>query len=304
MTVAISMLAPNATANQTYTCKSGNSYTSDAYGIIHSVIGPDIIDLVGSDCVTLGQLGARNNNGATTNPGTTNDSTQDYAIGSHWLNKNTGVEYVCTSATASAAVWYAVNGSYLGLPWITAQFYGIPLGSTQAAVLTVLGTLYAYPIFIPNAVTISSISMGSTTGQTGGKMRAALFADNGAGYPGAIVPGTDTGDLAATTTAVATKSSLTAAVGPGWYWVGSIFTASSTMPSVTGITAIYGNSLNALLGSDTAAHALTVSAEAASGISVGTQTYPATNMATSFPTFPASATLTLAATTPVAILGV
>ena len=195
------------------------------------------------------------------------------------------------------------SGSAIGLPMVTGRFYGIPAGSTQAAVLTVLGTLTAYPVYIPNTVTLATMSIGSTTGQTGGKVRSALFYDS-AGYPGAIVAGTDSGDLAATATAVATKSGLTAVLAAGWYWVGYIATASSTMPSVTGSTAIYASSLNSVIGSDTAAHALTVSAQAASGIAITGQTYPVTDMTTSFPTFPASAAVTLNATTPVVVLGV
>ena len=254
--------------------------------------------------MSLGQQQGKNNFNATTNPGSTNDSTQDYVVGSRWLNTVTGVEYVCTSNTASAASWVALNGSYLGLPWVTGQFYGLPAGSTQAAVLTVLGTLYAFPIFIPNAVTLSSINLSVTTGQTGGKARGALFADNGAGYPGAIVAGTDTGDLAATGTAVVTKGSLAKALNPGWYWFGSIYTASSTMPSVIGATAIYSNFQNALLGVDTAAHALATSGQVTTGLAITGQTYPATSMPVSFPTFPASAALAINVTTPIAVLGV
>ncbi len=50
-------------------------------------------------------------------------------------------------------------------------------------------------------VTLDKIEISVTTGQTGGLVRAALFRDNGAGYPGAIVAGTDTGDLDGTGTA-------------------------------------------------------------------------------------------------------
>lgn len=302
MTQSINMLAPNP--NENFTCRSGNSYTADAYGYVKNVTGQDIIDLAGANCVSLGILGARSNLGATTNPGVSNDNTQDYAIGSHWLNTTTGVEYVATSVATGAASWTAINGTYLGLPWVTGRTYGLPPGSTQAAVLTVLGTLYAVPIFIPNKVTLSKLSSSVTTGQTGGKVRGALFADNGAGYPGAIVAGSDSGDLTATGTAVVQSSALALAINPGWYWVGTIATASSTMPSVIGATAIYPDFYNALLGCDTAAHALATSAEAVTGIAITGQTYPVTNMATSFATFPASAALQINVTTPIMTLDV
>ena len=184
------------------------------------------------------------------------------------------------------------------------RFYGIPRGVTPTSLLTVLGTLYAYPIKLVEPITLASLNMSSITGQTGGKMRCALFYDNGAGYPAAIVPGTDSGDLAATATAVATKGSLAVAIEPGIYWVASIFTASSTMPSVAGTGTGYGNELHSLLGSDTAAHALATSAQATSGIQVTGQTYPATDMPTSFPTFPTGAVETIAAATPLVAIGV
>jgi hypothetical protein len=103
---------------------------------------------------------------------------------------------------------------------------------------------------------------------------------------------------------VVTKSGLSAALKPGWYWFVSIATASSTYPSVIGTTATYANFLNAILGCDTAAHALATSGQAATGLLKTGQTYPVTDMTTSFPTFPASAALILNATTPIASLGV
>lgn len=199
----------------------------------------------------------------------------------------------CTNPAASSTA----------VPNVTGRFYGLPAGSTQAAVLTVLGTLYAYPVQVRSNSILSSINLSVTTGQTGGKARGALFYDNGAGYPGSIVPLTDTGDLAGTATAVVTKGSLTTPLATGLYWFGSIYTASSTMPSVIGATAIYANEQNAALGCDTAAHALATSGQAVTGIAVTGQTYPVTDMPTSFPTFPTGATLGINVTTPIAAFG-
>lgn len=298
--------APGLNPNFTFVAQaigaSGNTYNADKNGVIKNVASNDFVSAVDSGCVSLGLSAVLSNFSATSAPTTANDNTQDYGVGSRWLNKTTGIEYVCSDATTNAAQW-TTNGSG-NCPWVTGQFYGTPDGATQAAVLTVLGTLYAYPVFIPSKVTLSSINMSVTTGQTGGKARAALFYDNGAGYPGAIVPSTDTGDLAGTATAVVTKGSLTTILAPGVYWIGSIYTASSTMPSVIGSTATYSNGLSSAIGFDTAAHALATSGEAATGISITGQTYPATNMTTSFPTFPSSATLSLNVTTPIVALGV
>lgn len=159
------------------------------------------------------------------------------------------------------------------LPMVTGRFYGSPNGVTPVAVLTVTATLYAYPIYIANDVTVSTLNIGCTTGQTGGAARLGIYSDNGGGYPGALVY--DSGAIAGlTSTTVVTKSSVATTLQAGWYWIASIFTASGTFPSVTGITANYGSSTNAQIGSDTAAHLLATSGQAATGISV-TGTYGA-----------------------------
>lgn len=189
--------------------------------------------------------------------------------------------------------------TYLGgsAPWVTGRFYGLPTGTTPVAILTLTATLYAYPIYVPNTVTVSTFNIGVTTGQTGGAAHVGIYADNGAGYPGALVY--DSGAISGlTSTTVITKSGVATTLNAGVYWIASIFTASSTFPSVTGITANYGCSLNALLGSDTAAHALATSGQAVTGISVA-GTYGALPT-----TFTAAATLTLNAATPVISIGV
>jgi hypothetical protein len=47
-----------------------------------------------------------------TNPGSTDDVTQSYAIGSRWKNLVSGVEYICTDDTEDGAVWVPLSGSY------------------------------------------------------------------------------------------------------------------------------------------------------------------------------------------------
>ncbi len=305
MTITVKMYAP--AAGQVYNCKSGNSYTADAYQFISGVSPQDVNDLENSGCVSLGQAQVRNNLSATTNPASTDDSGEDYGIGSFWFNKSTGILYICSSATVSAATWNAQNvagSAFAAEPWVTGRFYGLPEGATQAAVLTVAGELYAVPVFIPNQVNLDSISISVTTGQVGGLVRAALFADNGAGYPGAIVADTDTGDLDGTGTAVVGSSAVDVDLNPGWYWMGIIATATTTKPSVIGTTATYPNRNNTLLGSDTAAHSLATSGQVTTGIKKTGQTYPAVDMETSFPTFPAGAALIINASTPIAAIGV
>ena len=189
--------------------------------------------------------------------------------------------------------------SYLSgaVPWVTGRFYGIPNGAVPEAVLTVTGTLYAYPVYVPNTVTVSTLNISVTTGQTGGACHIGIYADNGSGYPGDLVY--DSGAVSGlTSTTVVTKSSVATTLQAGLYWIATIFTASSTFPSVAGTDAVYTQWLNAQLGSDIAAHALATSGEAATGISVA-GTYGALPA-----TFTAGATLTLNADTPLIAIGV
>jgi len=296
MTYSINMLAPAATPNMSFTARSGNAYTSDASGVIKTVIGQDIIDLSGDNCISLGQAGFKSTFSNTVAPGVSNDNTQDFGVGSHWLNTTTGIEYVCVSAATGAAVWQSLGTTPTGNPWQVGNFYGIPLGVTPVSLLTITATLYAYPILIPNTVTVKSLNLSVITGQTGGAAHIGLYADNGNGYPGALIQ--DSGALAATATAVVTKGSLTTAIPAGLYWGASIFTASSTMPSVAGSTVAYTNELTHQLGSDTAAHLLATSAETSNGLSVA-GTYGALPA-----TFTAAATLIQNAGVPLIAIGV
>jgi hypothetical protein len=180
------------------------------------------------------------------------------------------------------------------LPMVKGQFYG-PVGATLAALLTVTATLYAYPVYIPNPITIKTLSLSVSTGQTGGAAHIGIYADNG-GQPGALV--FDSGAVSGlTSTAVVTNTpTVSPTLTPGWYWIATIFTASSTFPSVEAISATY-TALASMLGFDTAAHALATSGQAPTGISVA-GTYGALPA-----TFPSGATLTLNADTPAVAIG-
>jgi len=57
---------------------------------------------------------AENING--TNPGSTDDVTQSYAIGSRWKNLVSGVEYICTDDTEDGAVWIPMSGDEVTFP--------------------------------------------------------------------------------------------------------------------------------------------------------------------------------------------
>lgn len=191
------------------------------------------------------------------------------------------------------ANYISANGPEVApaLPWVAARFYGLPRGCTPSTLLTIASTIYAYPLYIPGNTAIKTISIDSTTGQTGGALHAGIYFDNG-GIPGTLVPGSDSGALAATGTAVATATYAAALnLTPGWYWLATLATASGTYPTVAALASAYTNEVNGEMGIDTAAHLFATSSQNSLGVT-GTATYgalpatfptPALNIATAIP---------------------
>lgn len=190
-----------------------------------------------------------------------------------------------------------------GVTLATGRFYGLPAGSTPGTLLTVTNTLYAYPFTISGPATIKTIGIDTTTGQTGGGAFIGIYNDNGAGYPGKLIAGSNnTSALIATSGAAVQNYTPTTplALNSGTYWLASIFTASGTFPTVADISALY-TELNTQLGSDTFLHMAAASGQAATGISVAATYGTLANINSGV--FPASATLTLNAGTPLIGLG-
>lgn len=196
--------------------------------------------------------------------------------------------------------------TYMGgnLPMQPSRFYGLPGGATPGTFLTVTGTLYAYPYFIAGPTTIKTLATDTTTGQTGGGAFIGIYADNGAGYPGNLVPSSNnTAALVATSGAAIQTYTPTGGIllQSGWYWLASIFTASGTFPTMADVSATY-TMLNTQMGSDTALHLAATSGQAVTGVSITGQTY-GTLSGINAGVFPASATLSVNAGTPLIILG-
>lgn len=83
-----------------------------------------------------------------------------------------------------------------------------------------INVLRVAPMRLGNAITISRIGIETTaSGEAGGVIRIAIYADNGFGYPGRLVAdfGTVPGDAVAVSE-ITTSTLLT----PGTYWVGTV----------------------------------------------------------------------------------
>ena len=226
----------------------------------------------------------------------TRTGTNYAAVNGFFLNVNVGtdiVDLIDAGATLISSPQIAPV-----LPFVKGRFYGIPACATPAALLTVASVLYAYPVYIPQPTTIATLNLSVTTGQTGGAAHIGIYQDNG-GYPGALIydSGSNTG-LTGTAVLTVTPTTGSVVLTPGWYWLATAFSASSTYISVAGSGTTYTQTISSMLGSDTAAHALATSAENATGIQVAF-TYGALPA-----TFTTAATLTQGAATPLVALGV
>lgn len=120
------MIAPSP--YQTFQAR-GATYTADANGSVANVATRDVLDMLAMGCLpTGGTIGQRNNLGANTDPGGANDSTQDFAVGSIWINTATSRVWMCMSAAPGAAMWL-LDGVVPGV------------GADPASMLTLFGGL-------------------------------------------------------------------------------------------------------------------------------------------------------------------
>lgn len=181
---------------------------------------------------------------------------------------------------------------------VAGRFYQPMQGATPGTLLTVISTIYAYPVRLPGNLPIQTVSADVTTGQTGGLIRFGLYSDLN-GLPNALVAGSDSGSQTATGSAVVTFTPAAAlALTEGWYWAVLAASASSTMPTVAALAAGYSSDANALIGQDTAAHAFATSAQSVAGLTA-TFTYGA--LPATFPT--AGQALAIAAAQPMLVFG-
>jgi hypothetical protein len=103
----VAMQAPRGViAGQTVKLLSGTTYTVDASGFLTVT---SQVDVIGLQNMGFLQVIGRNNFAGTVDPAVGNDNTQDYAVGSLWLNTSSSGAWICQSAATGAAVWLQIS---------------------------------------------------------------------------------------------------------------------------------------------------------------------------------------------------
>lgn len=149
--------------------------------------------------------------------------------------------------TTTAGLFVRVNGATVGPLQNTPTLGGLASGlyyqATPSVSLSVIttgtGTFRATPFVVPRAVTLSRIGLEVTVaGDVGSLVRLGIYADNGSGYPDALV--LDAGTVAGDAVGVA-ENTISQALTPGLYWVGAVAqNVTTTQPSIRGIATTSG----------------------------------------------------------------
>lgn len=173
-------------------------------------------------------LAFTNNFNATTNPGVTNDSRQKYQIGSVWVNRTTKIPYICTDATAGAAVWAVTSAGNTTPAQITAPAATTPTGTGGAASFT-------------GGTGGTTSGPGGASSQTGGAAVAGNSAGGAASQTGGAGSGNAAGGATTQTGGVggATGAGGTSAVTGG---AGGATSGNGGNATVAGGAAAAGNS--------------------------------------------------------------
>ena len=186
--------------------------------------------------VANGGSGGLNNLTATTNPTITNDTGSGYAVGSVWINTSTDECFVCTDATAGAAIWQKTVFVYANAikPAIT-NTIDIGTSSLKYKDLYIDGTAYIDDLNIINQTTFAGLVVAGSLTATG------TVTINTADINGGAIDGTAIG---ATTPSTVVGTTITANTGFTGNLTGNVTYVSGT-PTSTFYNVTVNGTLNA-----------------------------------------------------------
>lgn len=183
-----------------------------------------------------GGSGGLNNFSATANPTITNDTGSGYAVGSVWINTSTDECFVCTDATAGAAIWQKTVFVYANAikPAIT-NTIDIGTSSLKYKDLYIDGTAYIDDLNIINQTTFAGLVVAGNLTASG------TVTINTADINGGAIDGTAIG---ATTPSTVVGTTITANTGFTGNLTGNVTYVSGT-PTSTFYNVTVNGTLNA-----------------------------------------------------------
>ena len=183
-----------------------------------------------------GGSGGLNNLTATANPTITNDTGSGYAVGSVWINISTDECFVCTDATAGAAIWQKTVFEYANSikPLVT-NTVDLGTSSLKYKDLYIDGTAYIDDLNIINQTTFAGLVVAGSLTASG------TVTINTADINGGAIDGTAIG---ATTPSTVVGTTITASTGFTGNLTGNV-TYSSGTPTSTFYNVTVNGTLNA-----------------------------------------------------------
>ncbi len=205
---------------------------SDGPGSLATAPGKLLQVNAGGTAVAFGLL---HNMAATTDPGTGDDSSGGYGVGSIWFNRTRDTLWLCKDASAGAALWE---------PYLSRRVLHAGYGAAGVAATTLLNgsgqvpaadTLYLYPFRWFGGPTLAGLFSRVTTAGTGSAMKFGLWAnDYATGRPTGVPVAANNTGLSTTTTGMRTAA-ISYAPPPGIYWVGTVHEG-SVLPSLQAVS--------------------------------------------------------------------
>ena len=224
---------PNVRPYQNFTGRSRTTYIANSNGVWNNVSLLDQPDFVAAGFIPANSSDVACNLTATTDPGSTNDSSQGYSPNSTWFNTTTGRAWICVVSTVNAAQWALAVvpgvgvepssnleqfGSGTGTVLAEGNIYRLVSGSgvtpTGTGVDNVLA-VYSLPANSFDGIGNRGLTLtaAGAFGSDGNNKRVKIIFNPSAAVVGSTVSG---GTTIADTGTVATN-------GGGWNLQGSIF---------------------------------------------------------------------------------
>jgi len=125
----------------------------------------------------------------------------------------------------SATQYLMANGSTTPstfLPWTTGAYYATSSAKSLSA--STANTLGVTPIYVPNTITATSLSIQCTAFTTAGLVRMGIYNSGSNGQPSTLLLDAGTVNV----TSIATFSiTISRSLAPGWYWLAAVQTTGS-----------------------------------------------------------------------------